>query len=216
MKIKVFINNEFSENCYIAYDEVSREAVIIDPGMRYEKEKKNVSDFVKTNSLTIKHILLTHYHVDHVFGCEFCTKEFGLGLTGSLEDQLGLPTPKMQSELFGVGDCGFIPSISADLHEGDELSFGNITVKVIDCPGHSHHGFCYYMPEEKILFTGDVLFNMSIGRSDFGEQFGGDGEALVENIKSKLLTLPEDVDVYPGHGPRTAIALEKSRNPFLV
>lgn len=216
MRIKVFINNEFGENCYVAYDETSKEAIIIDPGMRYDDEKQKVGDFVKTNNLIIKHILLTHSHVDHVYGCDCCSKEFNLPISGSLEDQLGLPTPQMQGELFGVGDCGFVPSIEIPLKEGDELAFGNLSIKVIDCPGHSHHGLCYYIPEAKVVFTGDVLFNMSVGRSDFGSQFGGDGAKLIENIKSKLLTLPQDVDIFPGHGPRSAIALEATRNPYLI
>ena len=216
MKIKVFINNEFGENCYVAFDESSKEAIIIDPGMVTEKEQQKVGSFVKDNELTIKHILLTHSHVDHVYGCSYCVKEFGLGITGSLEDQLSLPSAHLQAQLFGVTDCGTVPSITTNIGEGDTLQFGNLDIKVIDCPGHSHHGLCFYIPQAKVVFTGDVLFNMSVGRSDFGPKFGGDGAKLIENIKNKLLTLPSDVDVYPGHGPRTAIELEIKRNPYLI
>ena len=215
MEIKAFINNEFSENCYVIYDKSSKEAAIIDPGMRYDQEKQNVASFVKSNSLSIKYILLTHSHVDHIFGSDFCVKEFGIEVYGNLEDQLGLPAPQVQSEMFGVGDSGFVPSITKKLEEGDELTFGNVTVKVIDCPGHSHHGLCFYCPNEKVVFTGDVLFNLSIGRSDFGSKFGGNGERLVTNIKNKLLILPDEVEVYPGHGPKTTIGFEKIHNPFL-
>ena len=215
MKVAQFRCNEFAENCFVAYDEATKDAFIVDPGMKYEKEWQAVKGFVESNGLKIGHIFLTHYHIDHILGTGRCAEAFGIGITGSLEDSLALLIPRMQAAMFGFDyDCE-IAKVSNDVKEGDTLMCGSHRIEVIDCPGHSFHGLCYYLPEDKMLFTGDVLFYDSIGRSDFGHNMGCDGEKLVEGIKTKLMTLPEDVTVFTGHGPKTSIAQEKLINPFI-
>lgn len=215
IEVVQFRCNEFVENCYVAYDVDTKEAIIIDPGMKYQQEWKQVKDFISNNALKPCHILLTHYHIDHILGTGLCAQEYNLQISGSLEDQLGLPTPEMQGSLFGLETDNKIERISIDLKEGDYITIGKSIIKVIDCPGHSFHGLCYYLPEEKILFTGDVLFYCSVGRSDFGEDMGCNGQRLVYDIATKLLVLPKDVTIYPGHGPKTSVGQEATYNPFI-
>lgn len=215
MKIQAFRCNEFAENCYVAYDDESLEAFIVDPGMKYENEWQQVFNYVSEHKLNIKYIFVTHYHLDHIFGTGKCVEEFGVELSGSIEDQLGLPSPQIQSQMFGLPFSNTISSITNNIVEGDKLLLGSKIIEVIDCPGHSHHGLCFYVPSAKALFSGDVLFYCSIGRSDFGRQMGGDGMLLVEGITTKLLILPSDVVVYPGHGPITTIEKEIKHNPYI-
>lgn len=215
MKVVQFRCNEFAENCFIAYDEISLDAIIIDPGMKYAQEWDSVRNFISNNKLAVRHILLTHYHLDHILGTGLCSKEYNIDISGSLEDMLGLPSPVVQARMFGMEYSNSIIGISKNLKEGDVIQCVHHKIQVIDCPGHSHHGLCYYFPEDKILFTGDVLFYCSIGRSDFGEEMGGNGQLLVQGIVTKLLTLPSDVIVYPGHGPQTSIGKESTFNPYI-
>ena len=215
LKVEQFRCNEFAENCFVAYDEETKDAFIVDPGMKFEQEWKAVKSFVDERQLKISHILLTHYHIDHILGTGLCSEAFGIGVTGSLEDSLAMLIPRMQAVMFGMEYDNKIGRVEHDVKEGDVLVCGGHRIEVIDCPGHSFHGLCYYLPDDKIVFTGDVLFYGSIGRSDFGAKLGCDGERLVEGIKTKLMTLPDDVTVFPGHGPKTSIGLEKHHNPFV-
>lgn len=215
MKVAQFRCNEFAENCYVAYDEETKDAFIVDPGMKYEQEWNAVRNFVESNGLKVQHLLVTHYHIDHILGTQRCVDEYGVKVTGSLEESLALPEPRLQAIMFGLEyDCN-IAIVKNDVKEGDVLCCGSHKIEVKDCPGHSFHGLCYYLPEDKIVFTGDVLFFCSIGRSDFGPEMGGDGNKLVEGIKTKLLTMPDDVTVFPGHGPKTNIGQEKRCNAFV-
>lgn len=215
IEVAQFRCNEFAENCYVVYDNISKDAIIIDPGIKYTNEWEKCKGFIKDNELLPRHILLTHYHIDHILGTGLCSKEYGLPVSGSIEDQLSLPTPEMQARLFGQEITNKIEPISINLKEGDTVSFGDNIIKILDCPGHSFHGLCYYFEKDKILFTGDVLFYCSIGRSDFGETMGCDGRLLIDSINSKLTTLPKDVTVFPGHGPKTTIGQECAYNPFI-
>lgn len=215
MKVEQFKCNELAENCYVAYDEATLDAIIIDPGMQFEHDWNAVKDFVSDNNLKVRHILITHYHFDHILGSGRCVDEFGIELSGSLEESLSLPIPRMQATLFGYDyDCK-IAGIKNDLKEDDKLLCGSHVIEVLDCPGHSFHGLCYYLPEDNIVFTGDVLFFCSVGRSDFGRNMGCDGKKLIDTIKAKLLTLPDNTIVWPGHGQPTMIGNEKIYNPFI-
>lgn len=214
MIIKSFVNNPFQENTYILSDEASKECVIIDPGMSNEWEWSQVRDYITHQRLTLKGIWLTHCHVDHEMGTGFLVDAYGVAVSGPLEDYLQLPTAEMQAQLFGVPFGQPVAPVTHNIHEGDKLTLGQTEVQVFDIPGHSHHGLCYYLPGEEILFTGDVLFYGSIGRSDFGRAMGGDGEALVDGIRCKLLSLPPSTQVYPGHGPATSIQFEVEHNPY--
>lgn len=215
IQVSSFQCNEFQENTYVFYDDMSREAAIVDPGMKYDREWQRIKDFISDNKLTVKLILVTHYHLDHVIGSDVCTKEYGVGLTGSIEDQLLLPPIKAQGMIFGVNFDRITAPITNPVKEGDKISFGEHTIEIFDCPGHSYHGYCYYIPDAKILFSGDVLFYCSVGRADLGGHMGCSMETLITNVTNKLLNLPPEVTVYPGHGPQTSIDNELKYNPYL-
>lgn len=215
LKIEIFQCNALQMNCHLLWDEDSKEAFLIDPGFASEWEWRRVADRLQQSSLTLKTVLLTHNHVDHCMGSGFPVLACQAEIYGSMADQNHLPSVATQASVFGLGDELHWLPIQHDLHEGDTLKLGDYTMEVIDCPGHSHHGLCFYFPQEKKLFSGDVLFYCSVGRSDFGRPMGGDGPLLVNGIMTKLLTLPADVVVYPGHGPQTTIGTEATYNPYL-
>jgi len=214
MRIKTFVNNPFQENTYVVSDDENIECIVIDPGMSNEWEWGKVHDYLNAEGLTVTSIWLTHCHVDHEMGTGFLTDAYSAEVSGPLEDQLQLPTAELQAQLFGVPFGKVVAPITVNVHEGDKLKLGNHIVEILDIPGHSHHGLCYYFPSEGVLFTGDVLFYGSVGRSDFGRDMGGDGEALIDGIRCKLLSLPPITQVYPGHGPQTSIGFEITHNPY--
>ena len=172
----------FPVNCYVLWDD-TKEAVVIDPGCFYEEEKQALKKFILTNELNVKHLLNTHLHLDHIFGNPFMLKEFG---------QKPVPLGKY-------------------LHDGDSITFGHTTLEAIHVPGHSPGSLVYYCKEDNCMFSGDVLFQGSIGRADLT---GGNFDELIEHICSRLFVLPNETVVYPGHGAPTTIGMEKAENPF--
>jgi glyoxylase-like metal-dependent hydrolase (beta-lactamase superfamily II) len=189
-----------------------------------EWEWGRVHHFLQFNQLTPDAVLITHNHSDHVLGTGYLTKAYpGLPVYGSMEDQNHLPPIQIQNRFFGIDAEVQYSPITNNLIEGDTLFFPfeaaddvkKHPIKVIDCPGHSHHGLCYYFPDDNMLFSGDVLFYCSIGRTDFGQAMGGNGPLLVKSIEEKLLSLPAPTKVYPGHGPMTTIETEANYNPYL-
>lgn len=222
MQIVQFVFNAFQEQCYLLFDAATRHALIIDPGMSTPRECAQVSDVISREGLTLQYILLTHSHVDHVLGTGYLHRQYPDAIiAGSADDQRFLPTAQQQAQLFGMGVQADVAPITLDLHEGDLLRLGPADapqapeIRVVDCPGHSYHGLCYYLPATADLFSGDVLFRMSVGRSDFGPDMGCDGRMLRTAIVTKLLGLPSGVRVYPGHGPCTTIGDESACNPYL-
>lgn len=228
MKASQFVVNAFQENCFVVFDEVSRRCMIVDPGMSKESEFRRVDKYIREMQLSVQHIVFTHFHLDHVMGAGFCVQEYGVGVSGSDDEQRLMPEAYMQGQFFGVACPHEVPKIEHPLYEGDRFVLGyseeeaaqlgvtpGVEFQVIDCPGHSFHGYCYYAPEAKMLFSGDVLFRISVGRSDFGDYMGCNGQLLLSSIATKLFTLPQDVVVYPGHGPKTDIGTELNCNPYV-
>lgn len=212
MKIKRFEFNMFPVNCYLLYDNTG-EAVIIDPGCYFPEEKEFIRDYIQSKGLTVKHMLCTHLHLDHVFGCQFIKDTFGVGIEANPADEFWLEQAPHQARTFGIHIQDINLKIDKHILDGDIIKFGNLELEAICVPGHSPGSLAFYCKEKKLLFSGDILFQGSIGRADLQ---GGNFEELKENICNRLFVLPEDVTVYPGHGPSTTIEYEKNNNPFFI
>lgn len=215
MKIETFVFNPFQENTYVVADETTGMCAIVDPGMCNVAEMQRLDRYITSNGLTVQHILLTHFHVDHVLGSAQCCRKYGVGLSGSVSEQRHMPDAAWQASAFGIEMNEAPAPITHNLSEGDRFMIGSLEVEVIDCPGHSFAGLCFYIASEGVLMSGDVLFCGSVGRSDFGAFMGCNGPQLADNISRKLLTLPPSTLVYPGHGSTTTIGYEAEWNPYV-
>lgn len=209
--VKTFVFNPFSENTYILYDE-TKECVIIDPGCFDNKEQHEITDFIKSNNLIPKYILITHGHIDHVLGINF--------LKNTLNIPIGVPNKEeetynaVSSYASSYGFDGYKHS-PADflIDDGESINFGNSSLTTVYAPGHSAGHVAFLNKDENICIGGDILFSGSIGRVDLP---GGDYDTLINSIKNKLFTLNDSMVIYPGHGPTTTIKQEKATNPFFV
>lgn len=212
MKTKTFVCNMLRENCYVVYDEVSREAAVIDPGFYWGEEMKKFDKFIDENSLHIKYLLCTHLHFDHIFGTTFIEDKYGVRISASIEDNPWISNFMQSAARFGIQPNTMPRPVGHPLHDGDILMLGNETLRCIATPGHSAGGMCFYAPDSAMLFAGDTLFQSSIGRTDFA---GGNYAQLINSIQKKLLILPPNTIVYPGHGDSTSIGEETQYNPYL-
>ena len=210
MKIKRFEFNMFPVNCYVISDE-SREAVIIDAGCYYEEEQQALKKYILDNNLTIKHLINTHLHLDHIFGNAFVEREFGVKPEASQFDEFLLPHTADHCRMFGIPLNEEPVPLGGYIADGDIIRFGNSELRAILLPGHSPGGLAFYCEQSGILFSGDVLFQGSIGRADLE---GGDFATLRNSILKRLFVLPDNTIVYPGHGNSTTIGNEKMDNPF--
>lgn len=212
MNVKQFTFNPFAENTYVAWDTDTLDAVIIDPGMINPAEEKRLVDFISEKNLRPVHLVNTHLHLDHTFGDDFVARRYGLDVEACDNDaELGRRRD-VQARGFGLNVAPGPLEIDRHLHEGDEITFGNETLHVIEVPGHSPGSIVLYSPDQAVLFTGDVLFQHSIGRTDLA---GGNHAQLIEGITTKLLSLPDETLVLPGHGPSTTIGEERKFNPYI-
>lgn len=195
-------------NCTILGSEQTREAIVIDPGDDVEE----VLARLQRHGLTAKYIIATHAHIDHVGGFKELKDATGAPVylhRNDLELYEILPVQAMMLRLAAPPKT----EIDAYLDEGDELGVGEIKLKVFHTPGHTPGSLCFHAPhEEAKLFAGDTLFLGSIGRTDL---WGGSFEQIMDSLKSKVVTLPDETVVVPGHGPHTTIGREKRFNPFL-
>jgi glyoxylase-like metal-dependent hydrolase (beta-lactamase superfamily II) len=204
--------NPFGENLYILWDEASREAAVVDPGMMRDEEREMVTKFIGDNDLNVKHILLTHLHVDHVTSARWLADQTGADVCGSVQDaQIGLELPD-QAAQFHLKITVEPLTLDRDLVEGDTILLGDETIQVLHVPGHSPGGLAFYMPDSALLISGDTIFNGSVGRTDL---MGGDMAQLVTSIREKIYTLPDETVIASGHGPTTTVGDEKRFNPFV-
>ena len=212
MELKNFEVNPFGENTYILWDCTTKEAAIVDPGMSDAHETSEVERFITSNKLHLKYILLTHVHIDHTFGIPAIKSMHEVPVLAHKSDApLGL-TRQQQADMFHLKMK--LEPLTPDrfIDETAELSLGTEKIQVIATPGHSLGGLCYYVPQSHFILTGDTLFRGSVGRTDF---IGGSQRQLINSIRTKLLTLPPETIVYPGHGPATTLAQEEAGNPFI-
>ena len=208
--VAVFQFNPFAENTYVVSDE-TKECVIIDPGCQSQTEKNQLDEYIESNELKPVRLLLTHAHVDHVFGNKHVYEKYGL--RPELHEK-ELPVLKSSLQIAQMYGLPFeeSPEPESFIEAGTEIKFGNTTFQTLYTPGHSPASISFYVSEEDYVIAGDVLFRESIGRTDLP---GGDFNTLINSIKEKLFTLPDHTRVYSGHGPSTDIAHEKRYNPFL-
>lgn len=209
LNVKSFTFNPFQENTYLLFDD-TQECVIIDPGCYEKDEQQELVDFIEKNNLTVKLLLNTHCHIDHVLGNYFVKEKFNVDLHIHPMEEPVLKAVQTYAPNYGFNQYS---STSPDelLKEGEKVVFGDQDLEIIFAPGHSPGHVCFYSIPDKILIGGDVLFRGSIGRTDLP---GGDHDTLIESIHEKLFILPDDVIVYCGHGPDTTIGFEKKTNPF--
>lgn len=212
MNIKIFEFNPIAVNTYVLYDETG-ECVIVDAACFFPNEQQELLSFINNNKLVVKHLLNTHLHFDHVFGVNFMEEQFDVKMKAHKADEFLLASMQQQMAMFGFPANGkYIPTMGEYIDENDIIEFGNQKLSIMSVPGHSPGSIVFYNKKENLVISGDVLFNGSIGRTDLPQ---GDHNLLIDGIKTKLLVLPEDTVVYPGHGPSTTIKGEKQMNPFL-
>lgn len=206
MEIKVFVEGPVDANNYLIIDEKSKEAVLID----CSSGRQEFINSIKNSGVKLKYILLTHGHFDHILGVDKFKEVFGTDAYIAKEDieQVEL-TPKFMPILAGMESVE-IKSIHNYLKDGDIIKVGDIEIKAIATPGHTPGGMSYLIGDK--LFSGDTLFHRSIGRCDFP---GGSLDTIIKSIKEKLFTLPDNTEVFPGHGEKTTIAYEKKYNEIL-
>ncbi len=209
-QIKVFTFNPVRENTYLLFNE-KNECIIIDPGCYFDEEKAQLQSFISRHQLKPQLLLNTHCHLDHVFGNKFIAEEFKLTLNTHLLEKEILEMAPASGLMFNLPFDNYQGEV-VYLKEGDFIFLGEDKLEVIHAPGHSPGSICFYCQKQRFLIGGDVLFQNSIGRTDLPY---GSHEDLLKNIKEKLFKLPEEVKVYPGHGPETTIGDEIKSNPFL-
>lgn len=211
MTIKIFTFNPIQENTYLLYDETN-EAIIIDCGCLYDAEKQQLKKFIEDNQLTLKRVINTHLHLDHQFGNKFLFDTYRISPEAHQEDEFLIELFPLQAQAFGFTNADPAQPLKSYIADNEIVRFGNTELKAVHVPGHSPGSLAYYCGKEGVLFSGDVLFHESIGRTDL---IKGDYATLIRSITERLLTLPDSTQVYPGHGDITTIGYEKQYNPFL-
>lgn len=195
-------------NCSIIGDETTHEAMVIDPG----DDIADIVAIIDKYQLQVKQIVITHAHIDHVGGAMKLRARTGAPILLNKDDYALLKMLDVQASWIGMASPGEV-KIEADLQHDQKLSAGTLSAQVLHTPGHTEGSVCLYFPAEKLLIAGDTLFARSIGRTDLP---GGSFEKIIRSIRDRVLTLPDDTVVVPGHGPRTTIGEEREENPFLA
>ena len=205
IEIKSMTLGMVATNCYLIINKETKEALLIDPA----DNALRISNVIEENVCTLKAILLTHGHFDHIMALNELKKRYNVPVYAHEEEEDILK----QSSLNMSGMIGQIYTTQADIYvkDGEHLKLAGLDIIVLHTPGHTKGGVCYYLPEEKVLMSGDTLFHCSIGRTDFPT---GSMSQLVRSVKEQLFVLPDDVQVYPGHDSVTSIGYEKQYNPF--
>ncbi len=207
IKIASLTVGELAVNCWLLGNEDTKEALVIDPG----DEAGRIQDFAERSCWVIRHILLTHGHSDHMGGVEALREATKAPVYALQEEEVMLLDAKTNLSVF-INHRPITVRADEFLKDGQKLNLCGILLEVFHTPGHTPGGCCFYCEEAKSVFSGDTLFHGSVGRSDFP---GGSMSKLVCSVREKLLVLPEETAVYPGHGEMTTIGYEKKYNPFL-
>ncbi len=213
LTIRTFPVNMIEENTYVVSDNATRQAAIIDCGALHAEERTAIAAYITEQQLHVAHLLNTHGHFDHVFGLQWAADTYHtLPKLHAEEEALYLAAEAGMEMLMRRKVSLPVPPVGTRLHDGDTITLGHHTFRVIFTPGHTPGGVCFYDAEAQVLFSGDSLFRAEIGRCDLP---GGNFEALTDALRTRILTLPDETTVYPGHGPTTTIAYERVHNPYL-
>lgn len=231
--IKQFTFNHFEVNCYLIVDEGTKKCAIIDPATEASFEDAQLTQYIEQEQLNVTHILLTHAHVDHIAGLRQVCEHYGLPVTMHPEGRKLLKQAEAYGSIMGFAVNNMNDLEVVEINDGDIIEVGGRKSEVgginnqpphtshliphtsIECryvPGHCPGSMCFVIPQEKAVITGDALFHFSIGRTDLP---GGDYPTLIDYLKRRILTLPDDYRVLPGHGIPSQIGKEKKYNSFL-
>lgn len=208
--IASFTFSYFSENTYVVYTP-GKKAWIIDPGCYQASEKVQLDEFIQSHQLQVENILLTHTHLDHIFGLEHVKNTYKVPIIAHELAPQWIKTAPAAAMYFGV-KMDTPPDIDITVKHQDILMLDGEPFKVLYCPGHAEDHVVFYHEAEKKLLAGDVVFYESIGRTDLP---GGNHQQLIQSIKNQIFTLPEETEIFPGHGTSTTVGHELRHNPFL-
>lgn len=208
--IKTFVFNPFQENTYIISDDTN-ECIIIDAGCYTENEESVLVNYITKNKFKVVGLLNTHNHIDHIFGNKFICNKYTIEPRAHKADDILLSTASDYGKMFGV-TLQTPPPVKKHINDNDTIKFGESHIKAQHTPGHAPGHLVFVTHDMKHVFTGDVLFKGSIGRTDLP---GGDFDTLINSIKEKLMVLNDDVIIYPGHGETSTIGEERKHNMFL-
>ena len=211
MKIKSFTFNPFQENTYIIYDK-TKECLIVDPGCYTEEEKNILKEFITKQKLTPTKLINTHCHIDHILGNKFVHQQWGVPLYIHKADLPLLENAKKISEMYGFENYEDSPLPQHYLEEQNIITCGKSSFNILFTPGHAPGHICLLNKKNNIIISGDVIFKNSIGRTDLP---GGDHNTLMNSIMKKIFPLPNETQMFCGHGPITSLGSEKKYNPFL-
>ena len=211
--IKTFAFNLLQENTYVVSDD-SLECVIIDCGAYYEDERKAIIDYIKSEGLTPRHLLATHGHWDHNLGIDTIYEAFGLQVEAAKEDEYFITDiPRNFKSIIGAPLRREYPAVGRFFDDDETIRFGHHAFQVLKTPGHTPGSVVFYCAEEHTAFTGDTLFRMSVGRTDFE---GGSYADLMNSLAHVLAKLPPETVIHTGHGPESTIGYELRYNPYMT
>lgn len=210
MKIKSFVFSPFMENTFVIWDNSTMTGAVVDPGMYDVSEQKQFDDFIAESQINLKYIINTHCHIDHIFGVKYLQDKYQIEYWAPEGDIELIEMAEVQAGMFALDIDK--PDKPNKLLKEESFFIANVKGEFIFTPGHTPGELCIYFPDEKICITGDVLFKEGIGRTDL---WGGNYNTLMNSIKNKLLVLPEETIIYPGHGDSSTIGYEKKHNSFL-
>ena len=212
LQLESFVFNPFSENTYVVYDDDTKECAIIDPGCSSASEENELFGFIESHRLKPLMVIGTHGHIDHIIGNGAVKKRYGIPVAAHPNVKNDYTHAKQQATWFGLPFEGDFDMPDRDLEDGEVIKIGESTLEVISTPGHAMGSISLYAEIEGWVFTGDALFCRSIGRTDLP---GGNYEQLRTNIIERLFHLPDDTEVYSGHGESTTIFDERRFNMVL-
>ncbi len=213
MIIKHFTFNVLQVNTYVLTDEDTHEAIVIDPGCYTPEERETFKAYIIDNGITIKRVVDTHLHFDHIYGQRFVEETFGVAAEACKKDITFLNHYQDLLVMFNMPMDDEALPLKGYLADGDIIEVGSIKINVLQVPGHSPGGLVFYCEKEHCAFVGDTILEGGIGRTDMHR---GNYETLVQNIKEKLLTLPDETMLYSGHGTPSTIGYEKEHNPEII